>query len=129
MDILVPIDSSECSFRALEFAIGLAEKYNGELNVIHITDHSTETTQKLMDRARDFLEDAEIDDEVDLFFDVRKFRRASRIGKDILEIAEERDIDHIVIGHHGTGAIGRAILGSAAKTVIQATERPVTVIP
>lgn len=33
------------------------------------------------------------------------------------------------MGHHGTGAIGRVILGSTAETVVQGTETPVTVIP
>lgn len=129
MNVLVPVDGSDCSFRALEFGIGFAERYDAELKVIHITDHSSETTERVVGRAEDFLEDEGVDEDVDVYFDVRKFRRFSRIGKDILELAEEMDIDHIVMGHHGTGVVGRAIIGSAARTVVKAAERPVTVIP
>ena len=54
---------------------------------------------------------------------------ANRVGKDILHLVEERGYDHVVMGHHGTGRIGRAILGSAAETVVQAAEVPSTIIP
>lgn len=129
MKVLVPIDGSECSFRALEYAIEEAWEHDSTLEVVHITDHQTETIERLMDRARNIVEDEGVDENIDIVFDIRKFRRASQIGKNILEIAEEDGIDHIVMDHHGTGAIGRAILGSAAETVVRSANVPVTVIP
>jgi nucleotide-binding universal stress UspA family protein len=44
-------------------------------------------------------------------------------------MATEQDFDHVVMGHHGSGAVERAILGSAAETVLRAEEFPVTVVP
>lgn len=129
MKVLVPIDGSECSFRALEFATEFAQRQDATVRVIHVTDHRTEATDDLIQRAQSFLSQKGLEDTVDVYYNVRTFRRADSIGKDILEIIEEEDIDHVVMGHHGTGAIGRMILGSAAKTVVQSASVPVTVIP
>jgi nucleotide-binding universal stress UspA family protein len=56
-------------------------------------------------------------------------RTAGRVGKEIVSMATEQDFDHVVMGHHGSGAVERAILGSAAETVLRAEEFPVTVVP
>jgi nucleotide-binding universal stress UspA family protein len=41
--------------------------------------------------------------------------------------AEDGSYDHVVMGHHGSGTVGRAILGSADETVVRAESLPVTV--
>ncbi len=129
MKILAPIDGSDCSFRALEFATRFVRMYDAELRVVHVTDHRTEATEELIDRARDLLEREGFEEDVDVYIDVRKFRRANRVGEDVLYITEEEGFDHVVMGHHGQGAVSDAILGSAAKTVLEGTDVPVTVIP
>lgn len=43
-------------------------------------------------------------------------------------VAEE-GYDHVVMGHHGSGMVDRAMLGSAAETVVDAKEVPVTIVP
>lgn len=129
MDILVPVDGSECSQRALRFGIKFADRFDGTVQVVHVTDHMTESTEELLDRARQILEEEGIPDDPAVVFEMKKFRRSNVVGREILRIADEGDYDHVVMGHHGTGAIGKAILGSAAETVVQDTETPVTVIP
>ena len=131
MKVLVPIDGSDCSFRAVEFAIELVRRYEGELQVVHITDHAGEATEQMLERVKEALAEAGIDDHPEIVTDTRLSdpRYANRVGRDILELAEEGDYDHIVMGHHGAGRIGRAILGSAAETVVRATAFPVTIIP
>ncbi|MFB6141334.1 MAG: universal stress protein [Halosimplex sp.] len=131
MKILVPIDGSDCSFRALEHAVDLAGRYEGELHVVHVTDHRTESTEELLARAEALLAEAGIADEPEVVTDLRMSdpKYADRVGKDVLRMAEEGDYDHVVMGHHGTGRIGRAILGSAAETVVRAAEVPATIVP
>lgn len=130
MKILVPIDGSDISYRALSFAIEMAENYNGTLHVVHITDSENEVTDEIMDRARELLEAEGVDDEPEVEVDLElDFRPAKRIGEDILDIVEEGNYDHVVMGHHGAGAVERAILGSAAETVIQSDRVAVTVVP
>lgn len=131
MKVLVPIDGSDCSFRALEFATEFVSRYEDELHVIHITEHRGERTSDILEHANKVLANAGIEDDPEILTDVRisNLRYANRIGKDILETADENDHDHIIMGHHGTGSVGRAILGSAAETVVRAAEQPATIIP
>lgn len=129
MQVLVPMDSSDCSFRALEFATAFARSHDADLDVVHLTDHRTESTADLVERARAVLEREGFEADVDVVIDAQRFRASSHIGKDILELADDRDVDHVVMGHHGTGALGRALLGSAAETVVRSADVPVTVIP
>ncbi len=131
MDVLAPIDGSECSFRALEFATEFAERFDATLHVVHITDYEGEGTNDVVERAEEVLSDAEVDTtptiETNLSMSTPGY--ANRVGKDILRIVDEKGHDHVVMGHHGTGRVGRAILGSAAETVLRAAEVPATTIP
>lgn len=129
MNILVPIDGSECSHRALRFALAFADRFDAPVQVIHVTDHMTESTEELLDDARRILEEEDIPNEPEVVFEMMKFRRSDVVGKEVLQIVKQGEYDHVVMGHHGTGAIGRAILGSSAETVVRGTETPVTVIP
>lgn len=134
MNILAPIDGSECSFRALRFAAQFATRYGASLDVVHFVDQDIdkerEETRELIERAETILAEEGIPDEPEVVTDVwiTDYRYANRIGKDILEMADE-DYDHIVMGHHGMGTIGRVVLGSAAETVVRAAKVSVTVIP
>lgn len=131
MRVLVPIDGSACSVRALEYAIELVTRFEGTLHVVHITDYTGDTTDAIIDQAEETLSEAGIDDRPEIVTDMRMSnpRYSNQVGKDILRIADEGDYDHIVMGHHGTGRIGRAVLGSAAETVVRAAEHPATIIP
>lgn len=140
MEVLVPVDGSDCSVRALNFATESAARYDGTLHVIHSTDHRGRRRLDIFQRAEAVHADAEIEDHPDVPSDLRlsdpryahrigKPRFGNRIGKDILAIATEEHYDHIIMGYYGTDRIGRAILGSAAETVIQATDPPATIIP
>lgn len=130
MRILVPIDGSDCSERALRFAAEMARRYEGDLRVVHITDVETEATKMIMERAEKVLADESVDTEPSVSIDVQlTFQGSGRIGKDIVKLATSQEFDHVVMGHHGAGAVDRLLLGSVAKTVINAHEVPVTIIP
>lgn len=131
MKVLVPIDGSDCSFRALEFGIELVNRYEGSLHVVHLTEVEGESSREIIDRAKDLLADHGIDEEPEVVTDLQMSepRYANRVGKDIVQMAEEGDYDHVVMGHHGTGTVGRIILGSAAETVLRAADVPVTIVP
>jgi len=47
----------------------------------------------------------------------------------ILQTAEEKDIDAIIMGTHGQGFIENTFLGSTAKRVLRRTRKPIMVIP
>lgn len=131
MDVLVPIDGSECSFRALRFATGFARRYEATLHVVHITDVRGDDTEALLERASGVLAEEGIEDEPSVATDVRmsEARYATRVGKDILGMLDDEGYDHVIMGHHGEGAIGRIVIGSAAEAVVRGTDVPVTVVP
>lgn len=128
MDVFVPIDASDASRRALEFGIQLADRYDGSLHVVHLSDAETDATEKVLADARETLAESAVEPELVLTdrFDVRP---AARVGKEALRLAKERDADHIVLGHGHVSAAENAILGSAAKTLVRASDLPVTVVP
>ena len=130
MDILAPIDGSDPSERALRFAAELARRFECSLHVVHVTDQETEATDRIIERAREILREEGIEGDPEISIDVDLgFRSADRVGQDILEMVDSEEYDHVVMGHHGTGMVDRAILGSAAQTVVDANTVPVTIIP
>lgn len=130
MKILVPVDGSDCSFRALAFAAEMATNFDATLHVVHITDSHDEATEETIRRARDVLDAHDVEDDPDVRTDVGlDFRPSNRIGEDIVSIVADEGYDHIVMGHHGAGAVERALLGSATETVMDAERVPVTVVP
>lgn len=128
MDVFVPIDASDPSRRALEFGIQLADRYGGNLDVVHLSDAETDATDEVLADARETLSESPVEPELVLTdrFDVRP---AARVGKEALRLAKERGADHIVLGHDQVGTGQNVMLGSAAKTVVRASDLPVTVVP
>ncbi|MGM0591506.1 MAG: universal stress protein [Halobacteriota archaeon] len=130
MKVLVPVDGSDDSFRALTFAVELCDRFGVTPHVVHFTDHETDATDEIMARARSVLEEAGVEDDPELVTEVDvELRTAGRVGKEILSLVEDRGYDHVVMGHHGSGTVERAILGSAAETVVRSELVPVTIVP
>ena len=129
--ILVPIDGTDVGFRALSFGTELATAFDASLDAVHITIEDGEAAAPVIDRAERILAttDAETALEVapDLDLD---FRPADRLGRDILALVAERGYDHVVMGHEEPpGPVERALLGSAAETVLRSERVTLTVVP
>lgn len=132
MHVLVPIDGSEPSSRALSFGIDLTDRFDGRLDVVHIGDPDVEATEQLLERAREQCEEAGVDATVEArpeLEDESRLHYATKIGGQILELADELDVDHIVMGSHGRSGLDEYVLGSAAETVLDAQTYQVTVVP
>ncbi len=131
MKILVPVDGSDCSMRALDFAIEFAKRYDADIDIVHFTDVRGEDTKALMDRVEAELDETDIESDSTVAVDVHlaSFKASNRIGKNIVSMVEEDGYDHVIMGHHGTGRVGTFILGSAAKTVVKSADVPVTTVP
>lgn len=127
MDVLVPVDGSDCSLRAVAFAVEFAERYDATLHLVHFSDAETDATEAVLEQAREALDGAEASVEVALA-DL-DLGTAAQVGKAILEYAETEGMDHVVMGHHGAGRVERIMLGSAAETVVRGETVPVTVVP
>ena len=57
---------------------------------------------------------------------------AMRIGEarhQILEYAQEQDVDLIILGRQGAGAVGKILFGNVTERVVRKADCPVLVIP
>ena len=129
MQILAPVDGSDCSDRAVAFAAELAARFEADLRVVHFSDAETDATDIVLERARDAVESAGLDSEPELSILEMDVTPGDEVGREILRLVEKGGFDHVVMGHHGSGTIERAILGSAAATVVHVESVPVTIVP
>lgn len=128
--LLAPTDGSDCSFRALEFATDVAERYDATLDVVHITDARSPKTEAVLDRAETIIGASDVEAAVSVLTDLDlELRPADQVGETVLHLVETEGYDHVVMGHHGAGTFERAVIGSAAETVLHAERVPVTVVP
>jgi nucleotide-binding universal stress UspA family protein len=54
--------------------------------------------------------------------------RGDPIWQRVVDAADERDVDLVVLGSHGRTGIPRVLLGSVASTVASHTDRPVLIV-
>lgn len=131
MKILVPIDGSEPSANALSVGIEMARAFDATLDVVHVTDQETEATEDIVETATERLREAGFDDDVEILFDddADALGASTAVGKDILQLIDERGYDHVVMGSHGGGCVEELFVGSASETVLDEATIPVTVVP
>ncbi len=139
--ILAPTDFSTTSNVALEHAKALASKFGSTLHLIHVLPdpHAQawsieaagipvdEMQTRWAEEARERLEGLLTDDERASLHAVAE----TRVGHPFLEIiryAKSHDVDLIVIGTHGRGAIEHMLLGSVAEKVVRKAPCPVLTV-
>jgi nucleotide-binding universal stress UspA family protein len=127
--VLVPVDGSQPSFDALDFALDVAARFDASVHVVHFSNQETDATEAIIERAREHVDASDLVDTPTVELVDLAVWTDSGVGKAIVQYAQEEEYDHIVMGHHGSGAVERAILGSAAEAVVRASALPVTVVP
>jgi nucleotide-binding universal stress UspA family protein len=137
--ILVPTDFSDTSSLALKYGRDLAEAYNASLHVLHVVQDPyslpwaaeglpaslgeilQEWERDAWQRMRALVPDAADHD----------IKLATRIGSpypEILRYAEEEQIDLVVMGTHGRGAVGHMLMGSVAEKMVRKSPCPVLTV-
>lgn len=140
--ILVPVDGSEASVRALREAAALAHALGSELVLLHVVDTYqlllAKATQAGFDEAREALlargkallhtcgkqaEQAGVASET-----VLREVMSSRVAGAIVDEATRHHCDLIVMGTHGRNGRTRLLLGSDAERVVHAALVPVLLV-
>lgn len=144
--ILVPLDGSPMSERALPAALALAQKFNGQiilLEVLDIPDPTPpssypealtgwigwvrEARQQAHQEAQNYLET--LQDELDRKgVETRILLRDTAPAEDILDVASAEAIDLVVMSSHGRGGLARWTFGSVADKVVRHSPCPVLMI-
>lgn len=150
--ILVPIDFSDYSVNACRYAIGLAEKLNAEIKLMHVYYNPVINSMPLTDTYYYQVNMDEIIREVELraksnmeefYSDIKeKIERDNIQGikidyalvrgiasEEIIAKSEQYKPDVIIIGTRGQGEKENDLIGSVTAKVIEDTKVPVLVIP
>ncbi len=133
--VLVPLDGSEYSERALAMALELARLSGAKVTVLTVVlaykDAHVPTVALLEEHVREraeaylapFLEQG-----ADAGFELTGLVGHGDPAEEILRAASEESVDLIVMSTHGIGASGRHALGSVAMRVLQTAACPVMMI-
>jgi nucleotide-binding universal stress UspA family protein len=144
--ILVGVDGSEPSLKAVDFAADLASKYDAELILLKVvgdrppelgaaveqyahSEHiSVPEAELVLTMADNILENARSE---------ARRKGAAKISvepsfgdpaEQIVTAARDREIDLIVVGNRGHGRLAGLLLGSVAQKVISLAHCPVVVV-
>lgn len=134
-NILVPLDGSKNSIRALDMAIYLAKIHKAKLFGVHVIDLQTvlefsaldplakrfeRAAQRIVKKAKANSSKSHI-----LFNSIILH---GRTGPSIVEFAKKQRFDMIVIGARGLGSFSGIVLGSVSNYVVQKSKIPVVII-
>jgi nucleotide-binding universal stress UspA family protein len=133
--ILVPLDGSEYSERALAPALSLAEKYGARLTLLTVILQVPKSAlqvpiidQRSEDHARRYLEDVRVSKVGAAAVPVNLVTKAGTPAESIVDCAMESQADLIVMSTHGTTGT-RYTLGSTAWKILQEAPCPVLLLP
>jgi nucleotide-binding universal stress UspA family protein/mono/diheme cytochrome c family protein len=137
--ILVPLDFSASSARALDYAYALALKFDASLHLVHVCEVPsmltasmdayaiayTDWSQRLGEEAERELEKlrprlAEVKVSTEVLF--------GNPPRAIITAAGTNDADLIVMGTHGHGPVMHVVMGNVAERVVRTAECPVLTV-
>ena len=135
--ILVPIDFSESSRKALHYAMSLAKQFHAEILLLHVVEivtpspavtfpESESLNVKLHEEAAKRL--SEWRHEVVSHAAVKAAVRGGIPYRDIVAAADESNIDLIILGTHGRTGLAHLLIGSTAERVVRHAPCPVMVV-
>lgn len=131
--VLVPTDGSKAAAAALDAGIDLSLATGSALHVVHVVDLGVvwgdvdvgmildaleESGQRALDRAIERAEAAGVSTVASSLLQGSPHRA-------ILDYADDRDVDCVVVGTHGRTGIDRYLLGSVTERVVRLSDIPV----
>jgi nucleotide-binding universal stress UspA family protein len=142
--IIVGLDGSELSYKALDHAIEIAGKFGAELKLVAVVPkiripvygghtRASEDIQRFHQSLGRAYSNVLIKAEQRVKFlkDNIKIEKIILEGKpstNIVEASEEKDVDLIIIGSRGIGGITGWILGTTSNKVVETSKKPVLII-
>ena len=137
--ILVPIDGSDPSVRALVFAADVARAMNAKIDVLYVFDDWNEIMASLAFNAGKELDDAvervstrRIDTTIDRAMPkgipIDRHHRVGHPANEIVAFADETKPDLIVMGSRGRSTLEQLLVGSVSLKVLHRSPYPVTVV-
>ena len=135
--ILVPVDFSEDSGKALHYAVSFAKQFSAEILLLHVAQppvYLEGTVVAVAGVTDESLRNAAIEqlgEWRDHVAHLRGLKTSVRTGSpyhEIIREAEETNTDLIIIGTHGRSGLARMFIGSTAERVVRHAPCPVLVV-
>lgn len=133
--IIVPVDGSEHSQRALTYATAIADKFGATLWLVHAFPQTNDLLgyneyekliarresagQKILDQARKQVGDG---------LDVREELLEEPAAEAIIRVAHTREADLIIMGTRGLGSLQGLLMGSVSHKLLNHAPCPVMLI-
>jgi nucleotide-binding universal stress UspA family protein len=132
--ILLPIDFSPLSYTVLPIVAAIAEKFNAEIDLLHVVEIGHQFDQK--EEAKEYQYFDKVKERLaqqwqlpDAFnkIETHKFVRhhVGSAGYGIREFAQDWDIDLIIMATHGRSGLSKVFMGSVTEKVIKIAPCPV----
>jgi len=137
--ILVPIDGSDTSDKAMRMALDMTRAALGTVRFVHVINddrhltsyefsadlrtYAHDNAKQLLQKAMDAASAMGVNAESHV---VDKPRQ--RLGESVADEAADWGADLVVLGTHGRRGLGRMLLGSGAEQVIRLSPVPVLVV-
>ena len=134
--ILFPTDFSECSKSVLPYVLSFAEAHKSHLTILNVVEFEevqhVATGQAATESEGSYLADrtealqAMAGPRANIHIDY--VVREGHPFKEILRLADESDIDIIIMATHGRTGFEHILIGSVAEKVVRHSERPVLIV-
>ena len=129
-NVLIATDGSEGTARATRHAVGIADRFDATVHALSVLEEIEKSDQLRSDadaeaeRAVEAVVEEGAKSRVEVVTEIRK----GMPENEILNYADERDIDLIVMGTHGRTGLDRMIVGSVAEDVLRESPVPVVTV-
>ena len=138
--VLAPLDGSEESLTAAEYALAIADRYGADLHALHVLDESVardiragdadaaavaENTEEFMATVRDLAGDYDVGLSHSEAYGFLPDRLSHHPGSVILDAADEVAADFLVVPREPVSGDPEEVLGKAAEYVLMYASQPV----
>lgn len=130
--ILVPVDFSDCSKKALDYAIPFARQFGATLHLLYVIEPypavpemAPYDSEKIQDGRREL---EALGKGVGDVVPCRTLVRAGFAATEIAEAATDVGADLIIISTHGRKGLSRLFLGSTTERVVRSAPCPVLIV-
>ena len=137
--IVVAVDYSEPSRKALDAAVALAEDLGLPLVMVHALAPPPAGSGRSLDPISQVKAEIGADEARELAttwaskarkrVEVETVAREGKAVEVVLDEAKRRKASLIVVGSHGRSGLGRAVLGSVAEAIVRTSKVPIVVVP
>ena len=135
--ILVPMDFSDCSRKALQYALPFAKAFDATITLLHVVEPFVPVPEmtgidltmidgQLREGGQRRL--SELRQEVGQNAVVETLLRVGRAETEILRAAKELDSDLILLSTHGRTGLAHVFMGSTAEHIVRRATCPVLVV-